>query len=78
MKKKLLIYISICSAVLFLGSCKKFLDVNPQGQAGNVVDTTNTLGEMTGAYNALITPDPSRAEFGSYDIHSPLIIEDLP
>jgi hypothetical protein len=69
MKKKLLVYISICSAVLFLGSCKKFLDVNPQGQAGNVVDTTNTLGEITGAYNALITPDPSRAEFGSYDIH---------
>jgi hypothetical protein len=27
------------------------------------------LNEVIGAYNALITPDPTQSEFGSYDIH---------
>src|ERR1039458_572206 len=27
------------------------------------------LNNVTGAYNALITPDPTQSEFGQYDIH---------
>jgi hypothetical protein len=56
--------------MIFLLSCNKsFLNVPPQGQGIPSVDPQVALDEVTGAYNALITPDPDRAGFGSFDIH---------
>jgi hypothetical protein len=51
-------------------SCKKsFLNVPIQGQGTASTDPQVVLDEVTGAYNALITPDPTQGEFGQYDIH---------
>lgn len=67
MKNKIII---IASFMLFFISCKKdFLNVPPQGQGIPSVDPQVALDEVTGAYNALITPDPTQSGFGNYDIH---------
>src|SRR5580704_8639819 len=67
MKNKI---IGIICFALILVSCKKsFLTVSPQGQGIPSVDPSVTLSEVVGAYNALITPDPTQSGFGSYDIH---------
>jgi len=51
-------------------ACKKsFLEVPIQGQGTPSTDPQVALNNVTGAYNALITPDPTQSEFGSYDIH---------
>ncbi len=58
-----------CCAIV-LASCKKsFLDVPIQGQGTPATDPQVVANEVTGAYNALITPDPTQSGFGSYDIH---------
>ncbi len=67
MKNKLLV-LFWCSLVI--GGCsKKFLNVPIQGQGTPSTDPQVALNLVTGAYNALITPDPTQGEFGSYDIH---------
>jgi hypothetical protein len=58
-----------CLTISLLGCNKNFLNVPPQGQLVPSVDPQVALEEVTGAYNALITPDPLRAGFGSFDIH---------
>jgi hypothetical protein len=56
--------------VLISTACKKsFLDVPIQGQGTPTTDPQVALNDVTGAYNALITPDPTQGEFGKYDIH---------
>jgi starch-binding outer membrane protein, SusD/RagB family len=65
-------YKIITVAFLFLicSSCKKsFLSVPIQGQGTPSTDPQVALNNVTGAYNALITPDPTQSEFGQYDIH---------
>ena len=64
MKNKIIII--FCFATVLCGCKKTFLDVTPQGQG---LPSTDALSEVTGAYNALITPDPERSGFGQYDIH---------
>lgn len=60
----------ICGFSLMMISCKKsFLEVPIQGQGAPSTDPQVALDEVTGAYNALITPDPTQSEFGKYDIH---------
>jgi len=57
-------------STLALTACKKsFLDVPLQGQGTVNGNPQTAVDEVTGAYNALITPDPTRSGFGSYDIH---------
>jgi starch-binding outer membrane protein, SusD/RagB family len=61
----LLFFSTACSC-----ACKKsFLDVPIQGQGSPSTDPQVAIAEVTGAYNALITPDPTQSEFGQYDIH---------
>src|SRR5580692_5057257 len=67
MKNRLLIL--FCSAALISGCSKQFLNVPIQGQGTPSTDPQVALDEVVGAYNALITPDPTQSEFGSYDIH---------
>lgn len=67
MKNKLLVLFSF--VLLMTGCSKKFLDVPIQGQGTPATDPNVAIEEVTGAYNALITPDPTQSEFGSYDIH---------
>ncbi len=67
MKNNLLIIFWL--ALGFAGCKKSFLDVPIQGQGTPSTDPQVALDEVTGAYNALITPDPTQSEFGSYDIH---------
>src|SRR5580658_11297081 len=67
MKNRLLIL--FCSAALISGCSKKFLTVPIQGQGTPSTDPQVALDEVTGAYNALITPDPTQSELGAYDIH---------
>jgi len=67
MKNRLLIL--FCSAALISGCSKQFLNVPIQGQGTPSTDPQVALNEVVGAYNALITPDPTQGEFGSYDIH---------
>jgi hypothetical protein len=67
MKNRLLLF--FCCAALLSGCSKKFLNVPVQGQGTPSTDPTVALNEVIGAYNALITPDPTQSEFGSYDIH---------
>lgn len=55
--------------LVMTGCSKKFLNVPIQGQGAPSVDPQVALDEVTGAYNALITPDPTQGEFGAYDIH---------
>ena len=40
-----------------------------QGQGSSTNDPQVIVAEVTGAYNALITPDPTQSGFGQYDIH---------
>ncbi|MFI5152273.1 MAG: RagB/SusD family nutrient uptake outer membrane protein [Chitinophagales bacterium] len=63
--------ILIVFGMVILASCKKsFLDVPPQGQPSPSLDPKVALDEVTAAYSALITPDPTGASaFGGYDIH---------
>jgi hypothetical protein len=56
-------------AVAAAGCKKSFLDVPIQGQGTASTDPQVVLNEVTGAYNALITPDPTQGGFGQYDIH---------
>jgi hypothetical protein len=67
MKNILLLFISF-SLILF-GCKKSFLDVPLPGQGTPSGDPQVALNDVTGAYNALITPDPTQSEFGDYDIH---------
>ena len=67
MKNRLYVLFSV--AIAFSSCNKSFLDVPPQGQAIPSVDPTIALSDVTGAYNALITPDPTQSGFGQYDIH---------
>ena len=67
MKNKL--FLLFCFTALLAGCKKSFLNVPIQGQGTPTTDPTVALEEVTGAYNALITPDPTQAEFGDYDIH---------
>ena len=67
MKNRTLI---LCCFVLINIGCKKnFLDVPIQGQGTPSTDPQVALNNVTGAYNALITPDPTLSGFGQYDIH---------
>ncbi|HUZ57942.1 MAG TPA: RagB/SusD family nutrient uptake outer membrane protein [Hanamia sp.] len=64
------ILLFICGFSLMMISCKKsFLEVPIQGQGTPSTDPQVALNDVTGAYNALITPDPTQSEFGQYDIH---------
>jgi starch-binding outer membrane protein, SusD/RagB family len=67
MKNRLLIL--FCFAALVSGCKKSFLNVPIQGQGTPSTDPQVALTDVIGAYNALITPDPTQGEFGSYDIH---------
>src|SRR3984885_28037 len=67
MKNRLLIL--FCLAALVSGCKKSFLNVPIQGQGTPSTDPQVALTDVIGAYNALITPDPTQGEFGSYDIH---------
>jgi starch-binding outer membrane protein, SusD/RagB family len=58
-----------CFAAALAGCKKSFLDVPIQGQGTASTDPQVILNEVTGAYNALITPDPTQGGFGQYDIH---------
>jgi starch-binding outer membrane protein, SusD/RagB family len=67
MKNKLLGF--FCITIVFISCNKNFLNIPPQGQGIPSVDPQVALAEVTGAYNALITPDPTQSGFGQYDIH---------
>lgn len=67
MKNKLLIL--FCSVLAVAGCKKSFLDVPIQGQGTSSTDPQVIVNEVAGAYNALITPDPTQSGFGQYDIH---------
>src|SRR5580658_10540337 len=67
MKNRLLIL--FCFAVALAACNKSFLNVPIQGQGTASIDPTVAANDVTGAYNALITPDPTQSEFGQYDIH---------
>ncbi|HXB30689.1 MAG TPA: RagB/SusD family nutrient uptake outer membrane protein [Puia sp.] len=67
MKNKLLFL--FCFSLAAAGCKKSFLDVPLQGQGSSTNDPQVIAAEVTGAYNALITPDPTQSGFGSYDIH---------
>lgn len=67
MKNSLLLL--FCFTALLAGCKKSFLNVPIQGQGTPATDPSVALEEVTGAYNALITPDPTQSEFGDYDIH---------
>src|ERR1700710_1836570 len=68
MKNKLLLL--FCFTAVIVAGCKKsFLDVPLQGQGSSTNDPQVIAAEVTGAYNALITPDPTQGGFGQYDIH---------
>jgi len=58
-----------CLAITFAACKKSFLNVPIQGQGTASLDPTVATTEVTGAYNALITPDPTQSGFGLYDIH---------
>src|ERR1700719_2125781 len=67
MKNKLLLLFFFTAVI---AGCKKsFLDVPLQGQGSSTTDTQVIAAEVAGAYNALITPDPTQSGFGQYDIH---------
>src|SRR5664279_3794084 len=64
--KSLLLFFLV---LLSIGCKKSFMDVPIQGQGTATTDPQVALNNVTGAYNALITPDPTQSGFGSYDIH---------
>jgi hypothetical protein len=64
------VYILLGFTLLLSACSKKFLDVPPQGEESPLLDPQVALDEVTAAYNALITPDPTGASaFNGYDIH---------
>jgi starch-binding outer membrane protein, SusD/RagB family len=67
MKNRLLFL--LCFTAMMAGCKKNFLNVPIQGQGTSSTDPNVALEYVTGAYNALITPDPTQSEFGDYDIH---------
>src|ERR1035438_462671 len=67
MKNRLLIL--VCFVIGVSGCSKKFLNVPIQGQGIASLDPQVAINDVTGAYNALITPDPTQSGFGQYDIH---------
>ena len=67
MKNKLLLL--FCFTSVIAGCAKSFLEVPLQGQGSSTNDPQVIAAEVTGAYNALITPDPTQGGFGQYDIH---------
>jgi hypothetical protein len=67
MKNKL--FLLFCVTIAITGCKKDFLNVPIQGQGTSTADPNIIAAEVTGAYNALITPDPTQSGFGSYDIH---------
>ena len=67
MKNKLLLL--FCFTSVIAGCAKSFLEVPLQGQGSSTNDPQVIAAEVTGAYNALITPDPTQSGFGQYDIH---------
>src|SRR5258708_34307703 len=67
MKNKLLLL--FCFTSVIAGCKKSFLEVPLQGQGSSTNDPQVIAAEVTGAYNALITPDPTQGGFGQYDIH---------
>jgi hypothetical protein len=67
MKNKLLLL--FCFISVIAGCAKSFLEVPLQGQGSSTNDPQVIAAEVTGAYNALITPDPTQSGFGQYDIH---------
>lgn len=67
MKNKWLIL--FCFAIVFAACKKSFLQVPIQGQGTAATDPQVAINDVTGAYNALITPDPTQSGFGQYDIH---------
>ncbi len=58
-----------CFIIAGAGCKKSYLDVPLQGQGSSTNDPQVIVAEVTGAYNALITPDPTQGGFGEYDIH---------
>ncbi len=66
---KNILVILFCFLAVITGCKKSFLQVPIQGQGSPSSDPQVALDEVTGAYNALITPDPTQSEFGQYDIH---------
>jgi hypothetical protein len=66
MKNKLLIL--FCLIAIAPGCKKSFLNVPLQGTSTSA-NPEVAVEEVTGAYNALITPDPTQSGFGAYDIH---------
>src|SRR6202451_1336096 len=66
---KNILLILFCLIFIVTGCKKSFLEVPIQGQGSPSTDKQVALDEVTGAYNALITPDPTQSEFGQYDIH---------
>src|SRR5215471_18416067 len=68
MNNRILIFF-FCTIVIICACKKSFLDVPIQGQGSPSTDPQVANAEVTGAYNALITPDPTQSEFGQYDIH---------
>jgi hypothetical protein len=67
MKNKWLLL--FCFTSVIAGCAKSFLEVPLQGQGSSTNDPQVIAAEVTGAYNALITPDPTQGGFGQYDIH---------
>ena len=62
---KNILVILFCFLAVITGCKKSFLQVPIQGQGSPSSDPQVALDEVTGAYNALITPDPTQSEFGS-------------
>jgi len=56
-------------AAVASGCKKSFLNIPLQGQGTASGNPQTAVDEVTGAYNALITPDPTQSGFGQYDIH---------
>src|ERR1700733_5764054 len=70
MVKNKIIWPAILIFITAAGCKKSFLDVPNQGQSTPTLDPQIALDEVTAAYNALITPDPTGASaFNGYDIH---------
>src|ERR1700733_12266667 len=59
----------ICCTIFLMSCSKNFLNVPPQGDGIPSVNSQTALDEVVGAYNALITPDPTQSGFGNYDVH---------
>src|ERR1700722_8223546 len=67
--KKISVFLFLFTTIAMAGCKKNFLDVPIQGQGVASLDPQVAINDVTGAYNALITPDPTPSGFGQYDIH---------